>query len=127
MTALAVIARSDSDEAIPRRSYTNLPSPRYADMNDRVYCVYITANERRTVLYTGVSGRLKQRIWQHRQKLIGGFTRRYDVGHLVYFETCLDPRGAIAREKQIKSGSRKTKIALIEAMNPQWRDLYDEL
>jgi putative endonuclease len=96
-------------------------------MTDRLYCVYITANERRTVLYTGVSGQLKQRIWQHRQKLTGGFTSVYNVDRLVYFETGLAPRGAIAREKQIKNGSRKGKIALIESTNPQWRDLYDEL
>ena len=96
-------------------------------MADRVYCVYITANERRTVLYTGVTSTLKQRVWQHKQKAIRGFTCRYDATRLVYYEVGLEPLGAIAREKQIKAGSRKKKIALIEAMNPEWRDFFDEI
>ena len=96
-------------------------------MSERVYCVYITANERRTVLYTGVTGDLKTRMAQHRQKLVDGFATRYNASKLVYYETSLNPLSAIEREKQIKSGSRKKKIALIEEMNPAWRDLYDEL
>ena len=96
-------------------------------MTERVYCVYITANERRTVLYIGVTGDLKKRIWVHKEKLTPGFTSRYGAARLVYYEACLEPLSAIAREKQLKSGSRKQKIALIERMNPQWRDLYDEL
>ncbi len=96
-------------------------------MDERLYCVYITANERRTVLYTGVTGDLKKRIYEHKQKLVAGFTSDYNVSRLVYYETCADPLGAIAREKQIKAGSRRKKIALIERMNPAWRDLYDEL
>ena len=96
-------------------------------MDERLYCVYITANERRTVLYTGVTGELKKRIYEHKQKLVAGFTSDYNVSRLVYYETCADPLGAIAREKQIKAGSRRKKIALIERMNPAWRDLYEEL
>jgi putative endonuclease len=96
-------------------------------MDERIYCVYILANERRTVLYTGVTGDLKKRIWQHQEKLAEGFTTRYNINRLVYYETSIDALSSIAREKQIKSGSRAKKIALIEAMNPQWRDLYDEL
>ena len=96
-------------------------------MEDRVYCVYITANERRTVLYTGISSALKQRVWQHRQKLVDGFTARNHATRLVYFETATNPLAAIAREKQIKAGSRRRKIELIERMNPEWRDLYDEI
>jgi len=96
-------------------------------MADRVYCVYITANERRTVLYTGVTSALKQRVWQHKEKTTGGFTGRNNAARLVYYEACRDPLGAIAREKQIKAGSRRKKIALIERMNPDWRDLYDEI
>ena len=96
-------------------------------MGERVYSVYITTNERRTVLYTGVTSALKQRVWQHREKVTGGFTSRHNASRLVYYETGLDPVGAIAREKQIKAGSRRKKIALIEDMNPDWRDLYDEI
>jgi putative endonuclease len=96
-------------------------------MGDRVYCVYITANERRTALYTGVTSALKQRVWQHRQKIADGFTSRNHATRLVYYETCTEPLSAIAREKQIKAGSRKKKIELIERMNPNWRDLYDEV
>ena len=96
-------------------------------MSERLYCVYITANARRTVLYTGVPGALKRRIWQHKEKLAGGFTSRNNATRLVYYETCSDPLSAIAREKQIKAGSRKRKFELIERMNPDWRDLYDEI
>ena len=96
-------------------------------MQDRIYCVYIATNERRTVLYTGVTGDLKKRIWQHKNKLVDGFTSRHHVSRLVYFEACRNPLGAIAREKQIKAGSRRNKIALVEATNPAWRDLYDEI
>jgi putative endonuclease len=96
-------------------------------MDERIYCVYIVANERRTVLYTGVTGDLKKRVWQHKQKVAEGFTTRYNINRLVYYQTSTDALSAIAREKQIKSGSRGNKIALIEAMNPQWRDLYEEL
>jgi putative endonuclease len=96
-------------------------------MDERIYCVYIMANERRTVLYTGVTGDLKKRTWEHKQKLAKGFTSRYNIDRLVYYETSRNPLSAIAREKQIKSGSRAKKIALIEAFNPEWRDLHDEL
>jgi putative endonuclease len=96
-------------------------------MPDRLYCVYILANRRHSVLYTGVTGDLKKRVWEHRNKVVKGFTTSYDVSKLVYYDTCADVVGAIAREKQIKAGSRAKKIALINAMNPEWRDLYDEL
>ena len=96
-------------------------------MRDRLFCVYIMTNARRTVLYTGVTSVLKQRIWQHKQKACDGFTSRFNVNRLVYYETCAEPLVAIEREKQIKAGSRSKKIALVEATNPQWRDLYDEL
>jgi putative endonuclease len=94
---------------------------------DRLYCVYIATNERRTVLYTGVTSDLSKRMWQHKEKLVDGFTSHYNADRLVYYEPARDPLAAIAREKQIKSGSRRKKIALIETINPRWRDLYDEL
>ena len=78
-------------------------------------------------MYTGVTGDLKARVYQHRQKLRSGFTKRYNVSKLVYYEAGYDPSGAIAREKQLKSGSRHKKMDLINAVNPEWRDLYDEL
>jgi putative endonuclease len=93
----------------------------------KVYCVYILTNQRNTVLYTDVTGDLRARVHQHREKLLPGFTRRYNVFKLVYYEAGHDPAGAIAREKQIKAGSRQKKIDLINRINPEWRDLYSEL
>jgi len=84
-------------------------------------------NPRNTVLYTGVTGDLKRRVWEHKTKAVPGFTARYNVVKLVYFEVFDDPEEAILREKRIKGGSRAKKIALINAFNPQWRDLYEEL
>jgi putative endonuclease len=89
--------------------------------------VYILTNEHHTVLYTGVTTDLKRRIYQHREKLLPGFTNRYNVSKLVFYELGEDIVGAIGREKQIKAGSRQRKIELINAFNPQWRDLYDEI
>jgi putative endonuclease len=94
---------------------------------DKVYCVYILTNQRHTVLYTGVTGDLRARVHQHREKLLPGFTSRYNVSKLVYYEAGYDSSGAIAREKQIKAGSRRKKIELINQLNPEWRDLYEEL
>jgi putative endonuclease len=87
------------------------------------YCVYILTNERHTVLYTGVTGDLKRRIHQHREKLLPGFTRRYNVSKLVYYDCTEDASAAIAREKQIKAGSRRKKIELVDGLNPNWREL----
>ena len=84
-------------------------------------------NRHNTVLYTGVTNDLKKRAWQHREKLVEGFTQRYNVTKLAYYEVFDDVRAAIAREKQIKAGSRQKKIDLVNSMNGEWRDLYDEL
>jgi putative endonuclease len=94
---------------------------------EKVYCVYILTNKRNTVLYTGVTSNLMARIQEHREKLLPGFTNRYNVSKLVYYEAGYDASGAIVREKQIKAGSRRNKIELINRLNPEWRDLYDEL
>ncbi len=88
----------------------------------REYYVYILTNESRT-LYTGVTNDLELRVYQHKQKLIPGFTAKYNISRLVYFETIQDVHAAIAREKQIKGWLRRKKVALIESMNPQWKDL----
>lgn len=96
-------------------------------MHDRQYWVYILSNARHTVLYTGVTGDLLKRIYEHRSHAIRGFTARYNVVQLVYYEACPEVESAIAREKQIKAGSRARKVALIEGMNPEWADLYPRL
>lgn len=93
----------------------------------RQYFVYIMANPRRTVLYTGETNNLVRRIWEHRHGECGSFTKRYHCSKLVLYEIFQDSYNAITREKQIKAGSRGRKIELIERMNPEWRDLYDEL
>ncbi len=87
------------------------------------YYVYIVTNRRNGTLYTGVTNDLKRRIWEHRNKAMPGFTAQYGLTQLVYYEEFLDIRWAIDREKQIKAGSRAKKIRLIEAENPEWKDL----
>jgi putative endonuclease len=89
--------------------------------------VYIMANRRNGTLYTGVTSNLSQRVWQHREGIIPGFTMRYACKLLVWYEEHEDMTTAIAREKQIKASSRRKKLALIEAQNPDWRDLYHDL
>jgi len=89
--------------------------------------VYIMANDSQTVLYTGVTSNLVQRVWQHKHGTVPGFTLRYRVKRLVYYEIADDIRSAIAREKQIKGGSREAKLKLIRSMNPDWRDLSEAL
>ena len=86
--------------------------------------VYILASGKNGTLYTGVTSDLVKRIWQHREDMGDGFTKRYQVHALVYYELCDDMLSAIAREKQIKAGSRKKKIALIAISNTDWLDLY---
>ena len=95
--------------------------------NKKQYYIYIMTNKINTVLYTGVTSDLKKRIWEHKEKIIKGFTKRYNIDKLVYFEIFNDPENAILREKQIKAGSRNKKIELIKRINPEWKDLYDKL
>ena len=89
--------------------------------------VYILASRRNGTLYTGVTSQLVQRVWKHKSEVWEGFTRQYQVHRLVYFEEHPDIRDAIVREKQIKKWKRAWKIRLIEEMNPEWRDLYEEV
>jgi len=89
--------------------------------------VYIMANRRNGTLYTGVTSDLPRRGYEHREALLDGFTKRYGCKLLVWYEMHDRMDDAIAREKQIKAGSRKKKLALIEATNPGWRDLYEDL
>lgn len=88
----------------------------------KVCYVYMLSNASR-MLYTGVTNHLERRVWQHRRKLIKGFTARYNVIRLVYFESHGDVLPAIAREKEIKGWVRRKKVALVQSVNPQWRDL----
>ncbi len=89
--------------------------------------VYIVANHKNGTLYTGVTSDLPQRAWQHREGSVDGFTKKHGCKRLVWHELHATMEHAIAREKQIKGGSRSKKIALIEAANPEWRDLFFEL
>lgn len=93
----------------------------------RQYYLYIMTNPRNTVLYVGVTRDLIKRVYEHKAKLVDGFTKKYNIVKLVYYEVLEDIENAIFREKQIKAGSREKKIQLINSMNGEWRDLYDEL
>ena len=88
-----------------------------------MYYVYILTNKYNTVVYTGVTNNLERRLYEHRNHLVDGFTKRYNLNKLVYFETTSDVDLAIEREKQIKGWKRDRKNALIESVNPQWNDL----
>ena len=96
-------------------------------MLERHPVVYIMTNKRNGTLYTGVTSNIVQRVYLHKQAVIQGFTKQYGCKSLVYYEQYDDMNAAIAREKQIKSGSRKKKLILIERMNPNWEDLYETL
>ena len=95
-------------------------------MNNQYY-VYIMTNLQKSALYTGVTNDLKRRVYEHKQGSGGGFTRKYRAVLLVYYEVFQDPLNAITREKQIKGGSRKKKMALVDKFNPAWEDLYSQL
>jgi len=89
------------------------------------YYVYIMTNKHNNVIYTGDTHDLKKRIYEHREKLVDGFTKRYNINKLVYYEIFDSSYGAITREKQIKGTSRQKKVNLVKTLNPEWDDLYD--
>ena len=89
--------------------------------------VYLLTNKPDGTLYTGVTSDLSRRVWQHKNRFMKGFSARYNLKRLVYFELFEDMYEAISREKQIKAGSREAKTKLIERNNPEWRDLYTEV
>lgn len=91
------------------------------------YYVYILSNKWNSVLYTGVTNDLKRRTYEHKEKTLEGFTNRYNVKKLAYYEVAESIEGAILREKQINGGSRKDKIQLVNSVNREWRGLYDDL
>lgn len=88
--------------------------------------VYIMASKKNGTLYTGVTSNLLKRVYEHKNDLIDGFTRKYSIHRLVYFEDCNDISNAIAREKQIKGWVRIKKISLIKSLNPEWKNLSEE-
>lgn len=94
---------------------------------DKRYYVYMLASGRYGTLYIGVTSDIVKRVWQHREGLADGFTRKYNVKQLVWFETHEDATEAITREKQIKKWNRAWKIELIQNGNPHWRDLYEDI
>jgi putative endonuclease len=96
-------------------------------MAQRQPAVYIMASAERGTLYIGVTGNLKFRVWQHREGLVDGFTKRYSVKRLVWFEHYADFPSAITREKQLKKWTRAWRLELIETANPTWRDLWDNM
>jgi len=91
------------------------------------FYVYIMTNKNNRVLYTGITNDLKKRVYEHREKFVNGFTKKYNVSKLVYYEIFEDPENAILREKKIKAGPRQKKIDLINSMNKDWSDLYKEI
>ena len=90
-------------------------------------CVYMLASKRNGTLYVGVTSNLRRRVWEHQQHVVPGFTAKYDVGRLVWYEVHAEMRTAIAREKAIKKWRRVWKLELVEKRNPYWRDLSGEL
>ena len=98
------------------------------EMVMRIYggYVYLMTNKHNTVIYTGVTNNLQKRVYEHREGLADGFTKKYNITKLVYYEAADTIESAIAREKQIKAGSRRKKIALIMSINPTFKDLYPE-
>jgi putative endonuclease len=91
------------------------------------YYVYIMTNKYHTVLYTGMTNDLVKRVYQHKHKLLDGFTKHNNATRLVYYEVAETAMAAVAREKQLKGGSRQDKLDLIQDMNPKWQDLYEKI
>ena len=94
---------------------------------EKQFYVYIMTDPKHRTLYTGVTSNLQARVFEHKEKLVPGFTSRYNINMLVYYEEMADSLGAIAREKQIKGGSRQDKINLITKLNPDWKDLFEQI
>jgi len=96
-------------------------------MKQKYYYVYILSNKYNNVIYVGITNDLIRRVYEYKNKLVEGFTEKYNVDKLVYYELFNDPINAITREKQLKGYSRKKKVELINSFNPEWKDLYENL
>jgi putative endonuclease len=94
---------------------------------DKTFYVYMLASERNGTLYLGVTSDLVKRIWEHREGLFEGFTKKYGIKHLVWFEAHIEAMAAITREKQLKKWNRDWKIKMVQQENPDWRDLYQDI
>ena len=96
-------------------------------MNEKYAYIYILTNKNNNVLYIGVTSDLKKRIWEHKNKVVDGFTKKYNIDKLVYFEAGENIESAIEREKQLKNWHREWKFNLIKAQNPEFKDLYYDI
>lgn len=94
---------------------------------DKQFCVYILASRKNGTLYIGVTSALTKRVWQHKNSLVDGFTKKYKVDKLIYYEVHENAESAIQCEKQIKKWNRRWKLRIIEKANPTWRDLYEDI
>ena len=125
---LIVIAALSSSSLRAKRSNLIRKQKSYnIIINHQYSCVYILTNSHNKVLYTGVTSNLVKRIWDHKHKTHFGFTSKYNVNKLVYYEFFEDIVNAIIREKQIKGGSRQDKVNLINKFNPEWKDMYGNI
>src|SRR5262245_35297183 len=98
-----------------------------ANIMDKIYFIYILTNRIRGVLYLGMTSDLPGRMWEHRERVFDGFTKKYGITRLVYYEMHMDPAVAARREKLLKRWRRQWKIKLVEASNPGWRELFEEV
>ena len=96
-------------------------------MNTKFYFIYILSSKKKGTLYIGVTSNLPKRVWEHKNNLVEGFTKKYNVHNLVYFEQTDNVQSALQREKQLKKWKREWKIKLIEENNPEWKDLYEKI
>lgn len=115
------------ESSIPLKACPVLDTGTESSKNMNGYSVYILASKRNGTIYVGFTSDLAQRVYAHKHDLVEGFTKKYGVHMLVYYETCGDHEGALQREKQIKEWKRQWKIELIEIFNPGWRDLYEDI
>ena len=124
-------ARNDKKQYLPFSPITTQPGKRESRKNknsvNKQFYVYILASKRNGTLYTGITSNLIQRVWHHKNNIIEGFTQKYNVKTLVFYEVHDNVESAIAREKRIKKWRRAWKLQLIEKMNPQWNDLFEEI
>jgi putative endonuclease len=109
------------------RKLENVPQEKTKHTTQMQYFTYILASKRNGTFYTGVTNDLIRRVFEHKEGVVAGFTKKYEVKMLVYYEIYEDVRDAIVREKLIKKWRREIKMAVIERMNPDWKDLYFEL